>query len=113
MGDDATEWVTVKVPREDKEKAKEYRPEGATFGDCLRAGAERLNDHLDSEPSDLPTGVSMDAEVLAGRLRDEIDKAGIETTVAPDTGTPLTYDDVKAACGAALRDELADEVLGR
>lgn len=50
MSDDAKEWVTVKVPKADKEQADDYRPEDSTFGDCLVAGAERLNEHLDSDP---------------------------------------------------------------
>jgi ABC-type phosphate transport system ATPase subunit len=74
MSDDgAKEWVTVKVPREDKVTADEYRPDESTFGDCLVAGAERLNDHLDSDP---PVGVDHpDPEEYA---REVVDAVAVE-----------------------------------
>lgn len=60
MTDEKTEWVTLKVPKADRDKANNYRPDGSTYGDCLVAGAERLNDHLESDP---PAGA--DADITA------------------------------------------------
>jgi hypothetical protein len=71
---DAKEWVTVKVPREDKAQADEYRPDGSTFGDCLVAGAERLADGLDSDTRRFePDGATADVDELAEKLADRID----------------------------------------
>jgi hypothetical protein len=42
-------YESVSVPNDDLEQAAEYKPESATWGDCLVAGAERLNEHLDSD----------------------------------------------------------------
>lgn len=69
MSDDTKTWVTVKVPESDKEQADDYRPDGSTFGDCLVAGAERLNDSLDS---DTPAGFDPGQidEVLAASKAD-------------------------------------------
>lgn len=107
--DEPTEWVTVKVPREDKEKAKEYRPEGATFGDCLRAGAERLNDHLDSDPlvgADYP-----DPEEYA---REVVDAVAVEA----DGQGRVDSDDLSDAVArkldyAQLATAVADELEAR
>lgn len=40
--DDAKEWVTVKVPKADREASKDARPDDASHGDCLVAGAKAL-----------------------------------------------------------------------
>jgi len=70
---DATNWVTVKVPEGDREQAAEYKPDGVTWGDCLVAGAERLNDGLDSdtrrfEPDGATAGVDEIVDVLTDEL---------------------------------------------
>lgn len=92
-----TNWVTVKVPEADRERAKEYRPDGATYGDCLVAGAERLNEHLDSDTS-LSAGANMDTDALAASIRDYID---------PD----FPVADVKEAVREVLREELPEGAL--
>ena len=72
--DGAKEWVTVKVPKADKQQADEYRPEGSTFGDCLVAGAERLADGLDSDTRRFePDSATADVDELADALADRID----------------------------------------
>jgi len=39
-----TNWVTIRVPESDREDAKAARPDDATHGDCLVAGAtERVS----------------------------------------------------------------------
>jgi len=63
---DAKEWVTIRVPRADRDTAKDRRPEDATHGDCLVAGAERLNEHLDSEPD------------ITATVRPEVDEDALE-----------------------------------
>jgi hypothetical protein len=71
--DGAKQWVTVKVPREDKEQADDYRPDESTFGDCLVAGAERLADGLDSDTRRFePDDATADVDALADRLVDEL-----------------------------------------
>jgi ABC-type phosphate transport system ATPase subunit len=107
--DGAKEWVTVKVPREDKEKADEYRPDGSTFGDCLVAGAERLNDHLDSDP---PVGADYpDPEEYA---REVVDAVAAEA----DGQGRVDSDDLADAVArrldyAELANRVADELEGR
>lgn len=75
-----TTWKTVKVPEGDKERADDYRPDGATWGDCLVAGAERLNDSLDSDTRAYLDGTEgVDVDALASALTDEISvEQGVE-----------------------------------
>jgi hypothetical protein len=72
--DGAKEWVTVKVPKADKEQADEYRPDGSTFGNCLVAGAERLNDDLDSDTARF---VDDDADITA-TVRPTVDEDALD-----------------------------------
>lgn len=62
-----TNWVTVKVPEPDRNQAATYKPDGVTWGDCLVAGAERLNDTVDSD-------VSVDATVTPVLDEDAVDE---------------------------------------
>lgn len=104
-----TEWVTVKVPKADREQANVYKPDSATWGDCLVAGAKALAKPSADDES-IPRSVAQSDDVmvtteptdaLIDALRDELD--------AP-TDT-LTYDDAKNAAAAAIREEFPDEVL--
>lgn len=108
MSDDgAKEWVTVKVPKADKQQADEYRPEGSTFGDCLVAGAERLNDHLDSDTARFGDGV--DAETLAEDIKDELSMAN-EPGVEVDVDRLINrIEDLESR----LPGKVADELEGR
>lgn len=86
-----TNWVTIKVPEDDRDEAKAARPEDATWGDVLVAGAVWLNGEQESGVGDL--------EPFGGEVPD------LEQALA-DAGVSLTYDDVKNACAAAIREEL-------
>lgn len=69
-------YESVSVPLDDYEQAREYKPEGVTWGDVLVAGAERLNEHLDSGTARF--GDDVNAEEFADAIRAELD------TDAPD-----------------------------
>lgn len=49
-------YGSVSAPEDKIEQASEYKPAGATWGEVLVAGAERLNDGLDSDTGE-PDGV--------------------------------------------------------
>jgi hypothetical protein len=49
---DRKEWVTVKVPKRARSKANNIAPKGATYADCLVAGAQALASD-DGEAPDL------------------------------------------------------------
>lgn len=102
---DGKEWVTVKTPKEDRDKASDYKPDGATWGDCLVAGAERLNEHLDSDPQRFDSSAEVELTFYDGQI-----DALSERLEAAVGGSGVSYDDVKAACQAAIEDELVDEV---
>lgn len=94
MSDGTTEWVTVRVPAEDRERAKAERPDGATHGDCLVAGAEALADR------DAPT----DADALADAVAERVSMAN-EPGVEIDTESILS--------DLARLQELVDQVPER
>jgi hypothetical protein len=58
-----------------------------------------------------PPEMSWSEYLLA--LRDESDQLKQGAVAPSEFPTPLTYDDAKNACAAALREELPDEVLQR
>lgn len=94
MTDDTKEWVTVKVPKRDREDAKAARPDSATFGDCLVAGAKLLSGGEGVEPAPVELqsvetdGVELpDAETIADEL---VGRIGM----ASDPGAPMTDGDV-------------------
>ena len=45
-------YGSVSAPEDKIEQASEYKPAGATWGEVLVAGAERLNGNLDSDMAD-------------------------------------------------------------
>lgn len=103
------EWVTVKVPAEDKERADDYRPDGSTFGDCLVAGAERLNDNLDTDTGRF-TDDAVDVDAIAERVVDTIGAAVggpqiDDTELAREVSRQVDY--------AELATKVADELEGR
>jgi hypothetical protein len=106
---DAKEWVTVKVPREDKAKADDYRPEGSTFGDCLVAGADRLNGTQATDMSHR-VGNEMDAGDLAAYLVDELGAAAGGPQV---DDSDIAADVVRQFDYAELASRVADEIEGR
>lgn len=102
-----TEWVTVKVPEADREMAKETRPDGATYGDCLVAGAQELAD----SPTLLAGGsiqpiVDEEVEKAKRALREEIEA---REAAAFETDFPTA--EVKTALRAVLREELVEGAL--
>lgn len=104
-----TNWVTVKVPEDNREKASEYKPEDATWGDCLVAGAERLNDHLDSDP---PVGADYpDPEEYA---REVVDAVAVEADGQGRVDSDALADAVARRLDyAELANRVADEIEGR
>ena len=74
MTDDTTNWVTIKVPEADRAQAREYAPDDATYADCLVAGAERLNDDLDSDTARFADG---NADITA-TVRPTIDEDALD-----------------------------------
>lgn len=110
MTDDGPkEWVTVKVPVADKERADDYRPDESTYGACLVAGAERLNDALDSDTRaylDGTEGIDVDA------LADELAKRSANADGTIDTDA-LASEIARRIDYTALANKTADELEGR
>jgi len=74
-----TEWVTVKVPESDRDECKEIRPDSATFGDCIVAGAKSLSD------GDVILPNQTDAEDIADEIVGRIDMTADPGTVMSDS----------------------------
>lgn len=76
-------YDSVSVPSEDLEAAEDYKPDGATWGDCLVAGAERLNEHLESDTQRFgggpDNGVSDEVRETLERLQEQVDKMPTRT----------------------------------
>ena len=110
----AKEWVTLRVPKADRETCKEYRPDGKTYADCLVAGTQALAacERLQfADVDELLTAAGTDhtEDVELGDGYEEIaDNIG---SALADAGVSLTYDDVKAANKAALREVLPEGAL--
>jgi len=80
MTNDAKEWVTIKVPEEQRDAARE-RPE--TYGEVLAAGVEALANGANGTPR-LDEMGELDAEEIATRLKDElsmVNEPGVEVDV--------------------------------
>jgi len=109
---DATKWVTVKVPESDHEQADDYKPDGVTWGDCLVAGAERLNDHRDSDTSRFDPGpgpFEAEAEIHVTVSDEDLEAIREDVADAVNDGTdaglgPVTLD-------ASERSAIAEEVV--
>jgi hypothetical protein len=97
---DAKEWVTIRVPEADRDAAKNRRPEEATHGDCLVAGAEQLNEHTESDPSPAIGNADMDVDALRAAILEELET------------NELAFDDVKNACETAIEETLPVEEMG-
>jgi len=96
-----TEWVTLKVPDAAKRDAGGVKEDhGETWEDVRWFYATHRDDVTGEEL--YAVGDDEVTEVLDG-----LDRA------LADEGVSLTYDDVKAACAAAIQDECAPEVLER
>lgn len=91
-------YDSVSIPNDDLETAQDYKPDTATWGDCLVAGAERLNENLDS---DVVSG--HDSRFYTGDPSNTVDVDAIidELKTAIDT---TAYD-------GGLSDEHAEELL--
>jgi len=88
-------YTSVSVPEDDFERAKEYKPSDVDWGGVLVAGAEHLNENLDSSPegyrdANVPVGLFEMAEVTPGQLeeiKEEVRKASESVeTVEERTG---------------------------
>jgi len=66
-------YESVSVPQDDHDTAQEYKPDGATWGDCLVAGAERLNEHLDSDTGRFGNSGDIDTDELAREVSRQFD----------------------------------------
>lgn len=123
MTNDAKEWVTVKVPKRVRDAASE---DPRTYGEVMQTGVtfnvdprtrERFNDLKAEHTED---GVpEMDADLFLQSLMDTLEAAedgyydrggsDIEEALA-DAGVALTYDDVKAACEAAIEEQFPEDI---
>jgi len=65
-----TNWVTIRVPESDRDEAKDVRPDDATHGDCLVAGAKALAGQ-DTES----VATEADAHAVAEAIKGEISMA--------------------------------------
>jgi len=88
-----TNWVTIRVPESDRDDAKDIRPDDATHGDCLVAGAKALAGQEpvyaigDDEPADhLETTVEVTPE-LDGDAANEL-VAELEQRLSTDVDEP-------------------------
>lgn len=101
-----TDWVTVRVPEPDRDEAKDIRPDDATHGDCLVAGAKALAERGDNGP-EISVGVTpeVDEDALA-ELEERVDDA-----VSGAGG--MDYDGAVEACRQAIREELPVEEMRR
>ena len=74
-------YGSVSAPEEKIEQASDYKPDGATWGEVLVAGAERLNDALDSDMGRRMTADGGVDDDLREQL-DRIEEAAKEATNA-------------------------------
>jgi hypothetical protein len=76
-------YESVSIPDADYEQAGEYKPPDATWGDCLVAGAERLNDSLESDTQRFGGGpdnaVSDEVRETLERLQEQVEKMPART----------------------------------
>jgi len=83
-----TNWVTIRVPEANRDDAKEIRPENATHGDCLVAGAKALsgeNPNADVDDLKAVAATPEDLTKLRGDIlerMDTIESAAKEATQA-------------------------------
>jgi len=77
---DATEWVTIRVPEPDRDDAKDIRPDDATYGDCLLAGAKALADGEDVVTPDGGTDAEELADAVAAKVATDVDARLSEIT---------------------------------
>ena len=64
-------YGSVSAPEDKIEQASDYKPDGATWGEVLVAGAERLNENLDSDRAAVSEDI--DAAALVA-LEDRLDE---------------------------------------
>lgn len=103
MGD-KTNWVTVKVPEEQRDKAKEHQPNGTTYADCLVTGARTLAEEPNAEltATVTPTLDEDRVDELVADLKSRVGEAD------PSGGSALDYADVKEAAREAMREVLEE-----
>jgi len=74
-----TNWVTIRVPESDREDAKAARPDDATHGDCLVAGAKALAG--DDGESIAETAVDVTPEIDDDAVADGASLAEIQEAI--------------------------------
>jgi uncharacterized protein YgfB (UPF0149 family) len=95
-------YGSVSAPEDKIEQATDYKPDGATWGEVLVAGAERLNENLDSD---------MAAESLTdGLADDEVAVAGTREALVEDLAARLTEVGVAGDGGSDLPDDLREQL---
>jgi len=82
-------YGSVSAPEEKIEQASDYKPDGATWGEVLVAGAERLNDALDSDMGRRMTADGGVDDDLREQL-DRIEEAAKEATNAAQSAERAT-----------------------
>ena len=107
-------YGSVSAPEDKIEQASDYKPDGATWGEVLVAGAERLNENLASDMA--ASEADADGHVLSDDVVDEI-VTELAERVEPEQGY---IDDDKIARAVAakidyaqLANAVAGEVEGR
>ena len=94
-------YGSVSAPEAKIDQASDYKPDGATWGEVLVAGAERLNENLDSDMAaeSLTDGLADDEVAVVGTREALVDELAARLTELPDYGD-------NANVGDDLREQL-------
>ena len=94
-------YGSVSAPEDKIEQASDYKPDGATWGEVLVAGAERLNENLDSDMAaeSLTDGLADDEVAVVGTREALVEELAARLAELPDNGD-------NANVGDDLREQL-------
>ncbi len=100
------EYTAIRVTEDAKEAAEESKRDGETWNEFIQRCAEN--------PPEVREFVDTDALEEMHKKLDQLQNAQGQTVSEAldiaENDTQITYDDVKAACSAAVRDELPEEL---
>jgi len=100
-----TEWVTIRVPEHNRDDAKEIRPDDATHGDCLVAGAKALANGEGGTDKDFEDYFTPDvAQTIAQHVIQDIE-------INSDTDTSELMDKLRRLDNRL--DELPEQTAGK
>ena len=94
-------YGSVSAPEDKIEQASDYKPDGATWGEVLVAGADRLNETqgTDMAAESLTDGLADDEVAVVGTREALVDELAARLTELPDYGD-------NANVGDDLREQL-------